>query len=149
MSERIENKELCSKCKGVCCKRAGCHLSPDDVIKLKGSITRIGLYELLKTGNYSIDWWDGFEVKKDNFHGKGYYLRMRHVGANIIDPSWGGVCVLLTDNGCPLSYDNRPKSGRLLVPDKNYNCITPYSKYDSVCDWYKYWKILNELVKIF
>jgi hypothetical protein len=118
----------------------GCHLSPEDI---KVEITYKNLINLLNTGRYSIDWWEAFELNGKAVNG--YYIRARHVNKGIIDPSFGGVCALLTDNGCSLCYEDRPKGGRFLISDVMLNCKTEYEKFDSAKDWSKYWDILNKL----
>ena len=132
----FKNNDYCKKCKGTCCKRMGCHLSPEDI---NGDITYDKLKRLLDTGNYSIDWWEGEESL--------YYIRMRNKNANIIDPSWGGECVLLTENGCSLNFENRSKGGRMLLARINEfeKCKDYYSKEDCVHDWQQYSNILKKL----
>jgi len=110
--------EFCNECKGHCCKSMGCHFSPNDFKELT--------FEALKTeiekGFISIDAWDGNPLT-DDIGGRTYYLRMRNKyysdkKYNIVDFSWGGKCILLTENGCPLEFNNRPKGGRSLKPEK-------------------------------
>lgn len=55
-----ENKELCAKCGGKCCKRMGCELFPEDVEKHYGPITEETIFKLLESGNWAVDWYDGF-----------------------------------------------------------------------------------------
>lgn len=134
----FQNKHVCSKCKGVCCTHMGCHYSPDD-FKNKG-------FEALKReidkGYISIDWWENFELNGQKR--KGYYLRIRNLNANVVDPSWGGTCMLLTKDGCPLEFKDRPKGARALIPSKN-RCCTLYTKYDAAVDWSKHIDVLDRL----
>ncbi len=140
----MENKEICSICEGTCCKRMGCHFSPNDFKDLSFE----GLKNEIDKGYISIDWWEGnpFCDTRDISHA--YFLRIKNVGGNIIDPSWGGRCCLLTDTGCPLSYNERPKGGRELIPKKTIDgdCLITYSKIDCAIEWYKYNDILDKLV---
>ncbi len=48
--EKIENKELCSKCGGRCCKKSDCDYAPKDFKSLGIN----DLYEKLEEGNISI-----------------------------------------------------------------------------------------------
>ena len=57
---------------------------------------------------------------------------------------WGGVCILLTEDGCPLSFEERPKGARLLIPSAN-KCKSLYTKEDCCIDWIKYHDILEDL----
>jgi Fe-S-cluster containining protein len=136
-----ENKLICTSCGGKCCKSMGCHYAPSDFTE----ITFETLNNLLAEGYTSIDWWEG-----DVFGGDRectYFLRVRNVNANIVDPSWGGRCILLTDKGCKLSYQDRPKGGRSLIPNSSGDCIVTYSKEECCQEWYDYQDILDRLVE--
>ena len=147
----MENKEICRVCRGLCCKSCGCHFSPDDFKE----ITFESLKKEIDKGNISIDWWDGspfvdndIGVSLDGIE-KAYYLRMRNEHSPIVDPSWGGQCILLTDTGCPLSYEERPKGARELIPIEEGHCYSNYTKKQACKDWYKYDDILRRLVEIY
>ena len=133
----MENKEICSKCKGKCCKTMGCHYSPKDFEEISFEY----LMSQIDKGYISIDWWEGnpFEDNR-NIH-RAFFLRVRNVESPIVDPSWGGRCSLLTETGCSLTYNERPTGGRLLIPGEK-NCVTKYTKEDCVKEWYKYNDIL-------
>ena len=127
----------CEKCKGACCKHMACHFAPSDFTDLS--------YDALKAeierGFISIDWWEDDRPE--------YFLRMRHVDAPIVDPSWGGRCMLLTDSGCPLPFEQRPLGARALKPVQGGNCEVFYSKEDCKNDWMPYHEILSDLVVYF
>ena len=79
---------------------------------------------------------------------------MRNKNAPVVDPSFGGECVALTENGCKLSHDERPKGGRVLIPDLDIqedgfkiNCHSDWSKKESAIEWYTYRDILIKLMK--
>ncbi len=129
--------KLCAKCGGKCCKKMGCHYSPRDFEDL----TFDGLRVAIEKGNISIDWWEQASVKE-------YYLRARHIDAPIVDPSWGGVCINLTDTGCSLSWEERPLGGRSLKPGKRV-CTGDYSKEDCKNEWKEYSDVLEQLVEFF
>ena len=139
---KYENKELCKKCGGECCKTMGCHLSPEDI---KEKITFEALEKMIETGIYSIDWWEGYETP-DGQEVNGYFLRMRNVHSNIVDPSWGGRCIMLAEDGCELKYEDRPRGGRLLIPNEEGGCVSQYNKKQCADDWFKYYDILSDLV---
>jgi hypothetical protein len=105
------------------------------------------LKNIIDKGYISIDWWEG-DVFGNN-RGCTYYLRVRNKDADIVDASWGGECILLTNNGCSLSFNERPKGGRGLIPKEDFNCEVTYSKKDSCRDWYPYQDILTKLVDIY
>lgn len=141
----MEKLKICKKCKGVCCKTVGCHYSPEDFKDLSFE----GLKSEIDKGFISIDWWEGNPFDDDRTIMKAYYLRSRNVDSTVIDASWGGVCSLLTEKGCSLSYKDRPKGGRLLIPKGNKVCIPKYTKQQSAMDWYKYNDILAQLVEYY
>jgi len=142
LQDNNENIELCAKCKGYCCKSLGCHFSPRDF----EDISFETLKKIIKKGHISIDWWDGdvFDKNRD----RTLYLRIRNKNASIVDPSWGGECMLLTEHGCSLSFNERPMGGRGLIPGVN-ECIVKYSKEDCCKEWYEYQNLLEKLVKVF
>ena len=153
----MENKKLCSICRGQCCKHGGCELSPSD---FKEGVTYETIKARIERGLISIDWWEGnvFEDIEDSPYrseniNRCLFLRMRHKGASVVDPSFGGECVALTEKGCSLPYDERPKGGRELIPDieikKDYlklNCHSDWSKKDSAIEWFEYREILHRLL---
>lgn len=142
--EKYENTEICKNCAGKCCKSMGCHMSPEDI---KGEITYDNLKGLIDAGNISIDWWYGNPLDdNDDCRDKAFYLRMRNKKAPIVDESWGGECILLTENGCSLEYNDRPKGARLLIPKENNCCEDNYPKKQSAIDWIPYRDILSKLV---
>lgn len=138
----MENLELCSKCKGKCCKAMGCHFSPDDFEDLSYE----GLKKEIDKGYISIDWWEGNPFDPDNRREipRAFFLRIRNRNSDVVNASWGGICSLLTDKGCILSYNERPKGGRSLIPAVP-ECRITYTKDQCARDWYKYNDILIKL----
>jgi len=144
-----ENKELCAKCGGKCCKTYAGAYHPDDFnheltdawlqdLLKKGNpddfnreLTDAWLQDLLKKGNHaypdgkailvSIDWVEGV---KDGPDGRGYFLRPRHVDGDIVDPSWGANCYHLTETGCDLSFDERPWRCKVKEPSECFTWFT-------------------------
>lgn len=139
MSENIKTyppSELCAACGGKCCQRMGCSYSPQDFKDLSYD----GLKREIEKGRISIDWWEG-ETKE-------FYLRARHVDAPIVDASWGGVCINLTETGCSLSWEERPLAGRALKPGRD-KCVGEYGKEESKNEWKPYSETLKKLVENF
>lgn len=148
-----ENKELCSKCGGRCCKTYAGAYYPED---FNHELTDAWLQDLLE-GNQtypngdpilvSIDWVDGV---KDAPDGRGYFLRPRHVDINgvggIVDPSWGAECYHLTETGCELTFDERPYRCRLKDPSECFKWRNGLSeKHESMEPWKPHWKKLHQL----
>lgn len=87
------NKDLCSKCKGSCCKVSGCMYMPSDFKKMKYITIK---KELLK-GNISID---AFPVKNLSFNKDAWtlilFLRARNKDKDVVDLfTSGGPCKML------------------------------------------------------
>ena len=134
-----ENIEVCKKCGGRCCKSYAGAYHPND---FGDNITYELLESAMETNNIAIDW---YELDDG---GMGLYLRPRHVDGGKIDPSWEGQCVNLTDNGCKLSFDERPYGCKSLVPNISNACVEgTVSKLNAYEIWKPYQDILNKLYK--
>lgn len=137
------NPELCAKCGGKCCKRCGCHFSPDDFKEISFE----ALKKEIEKGYISIDYVDG-EIILSNFGV--YILRIRNQGAPIVDIGYERTpCILLTDKGCKLDYEHRPSGGRLLIPETEMECYTSYGITKCCFEWKPHQKILNHLLEYF
>jgi Fe-S-cluster containining protein len=142
-NENNEDKETCTKCGGECCKRYPGIIAPDDL----GATTRDILSkcrELLRTGGYQVDWWEG----DPNI----YFVRpkiMDHRSGSVFSPSWGGSCYFLAYNGCTLLFEDRPLGCRVLVPNKETpgrGCVNPKefaTKWEFAVLWKPYSKQLK------
>ena len=133
-----ENPEVCSKCGGKCCKNYAGAYHPNDFDELK---TIEDFERILIDGKISIDWYE-YEGTIDS---QGYFLRPRHVGGDVIDPSYGERCIHLTDTGCELSFDERPYFCRKLEPRESTECGEADSKRGYAEAWSKYCDILSKL----
>ena len=79
----LENKEICAKCGGKCCKKSGCDYFVSDF----DEINKNKLLEILATGNVSIT--SALKIKMLT-NGQKYivpflYLRARNKGRDVID----------------------------------------------------------------
>ena len=136
-----DNHSLCAKCGGLCCKNfPGCVMPSKDNPEQQAR-------ELLATGNYTVDWWEGDprkeyscpctccpdEMKCDSeecnawrsgYLDRAYYIRPRMQNEQgTLNRGWGGSpCVFLTESGCKLSSDQRPDECQLLEPREG-DCI--------------------------
>lgn len=117
-----ENKEICSKCGGSCCKTfPGCYY-PED-FGLPGDFSKLDA--VLESDRVAIDWWEGDPREdKDEFE-RVYFIRpaIKHARGSLYDQSVG-ECVFLTKTGCELSGDERPTVCRNLEPKEEKPCIT-------------------------
>ena len=142
-----ENIEVCKRCGGGCCKAMGCHISPFD-LKTISIESIISLIE--ESGCISIDWWEGDPVNKVQDGSRVYYLRIKNSNSEVVDPSFGGKCSILTDTGCPIPFEYRPKGARDLIPcDGEQECYVVYSKEQCAIDWYDYQDIMEKVYKCF
>ena len=136
---------ICKKCGGRCCQGLGCHIWPHDLLFIsKDSIRNL----IDESQCISIDWWDGNPETGVNGGEKSFFLRIKNKNSFVVDPSFGGICSILTDSGCPLNFSYRPKGARELIPvpgDKD--CHVGYSKQECAVDWLPYNDILRELCK--
>ena len=135
--------ETCKNCGGACCKRIPCAYSPDDFEEMSYEY----LSQRLKKGDLSIDLIDREQVFKDT---DCYYIRPRIVGNPVIDARYSAVrgpCIHLTEEGCDLSYEERPTGGRLLIPEpkKGVPCHADYPI--DIC--WKEWLPFKELLAMF
>ena len=134
---------ICKECGGKCCHSLGCHISPHDLL----SISKESIRNLIDESQcISIDWWDGNPITGVNDGEKSFFLRIKNKNSFVVDPSFGGICSILTDSGCPLNFAYRPKGARELIPvpgDKD--CNVGYSKQECAADWLPYNDILREL----
>lgn len=145
--EQDTNPELCSKCGGQCCKKCGCHFSPDDFSEISFEF----LKKELEKGYISIDYVHRNMCISCN---GGYILRMRNINAPIVDTGLKrSPCILLTENGCKLDYFHRPSGAKLLIPseDKNhvFTCESKYSIEQCCIEWIPYQNILFKLADFF
>lgn len=114
------DEELCAACQGACCKYYAGSALPDDF----ESISVSALTELLSSGKWALDAWDGDPREGMSIYDEAYFIRPAHTNAigKVIDISSGGVCVFLTPTGCELPSDKRPAGCRMLKPGKD-RCV--------------------------
>ena len=130
----------CAICKGKCCKERGCALSPIDLEKRLQNITKESLLEYLQSSDckFAIDM---TQTREGTF----YYLRMRTKCYTFIGLEGFGECICLSDEGCILSFDDRPVGGKCLKSSPDFHCKQEYTAQDMQNEWLKYQNILNEI----
>lgn len=139
-----ENSHICSECGGRCCNNLGCHISPNDLKE----ITKESIISLIdESGCISIDYWEGNPETEEYDGNRCYYLRIKNENAKVIDAAFvQNSCSILTDKGCPLSFEYRPKGARDLIPAYgNIDCKDTYSKQQCCIDWMKHQSVMNEV----
>lgn len=140
-----ENKDLCSKCGGRCCKKSGCDYFVSDF----KSIDKNTILKILETGNVSIVSAFKFEILTN---GKEVvvpilYLRARNEDRGIIDLfSMKKRCSMLTSTGCSYNLEQRPGGGVNLIPNEK-DCKPLNNPLDELKKWYPYQNLLAKMVK--
>ena len=70
---------------------------------------------------------------------------MRHKCYTFIGIDAMGECISLSDNGCMLSYEERPTGGRMLKSSPTLSCEQTYTGEMMKKDWEPYQDILKEI----
>ncbi len=165
--------EICKECKGNCCKSTGCSLSPEDMIRrIRAQQEMAGAEgmqytnieemkaEKMKTEEIASEkglaieeienWLINSNCALDSFGypgGRLLYVRMRHKCFTFIGVDAMGECAALTDTGCRLSYEDRPKGGRMLIASEDHHCTQKYTREMMVEDWMPYQEQLKQIWK--
>lgn len=143
-----ENKEICSKCGGRCCKKSGCDYFISDFEKMETKY----LEDFLNEGYASIVATLSLEQLSN---GKKVItpiliLRARNTNRDIIDlVSMKTRCMSLTDNGCSFDIEKRPSGGSTLIPRENLKCENSVDRLTELKKYLPYQKTLQRLVKKF
>lgn len=138
--ERREGYAQCVGC-GKCCKNAPGKFVPADFGK---DVKR--MEKAIRDGIAQIDYW---EPDRQSGMKKVYYIRASAEetrGLEVVDALWGGPCAHHSDtNGCALSYDDRPKNCRDVVPNwDGSECMSlseDRSKELMAWDYVKEWRL--------
>jgi hypothetical protein len=155
---------LCAACKEPCCKEPCCKAmagaaSPSDFGRTPFEVTA-GLNRALESGDWAIDWWEGdarpgYTWDDADHRSVTYFIRPRHQGKPIVEPTWGGTCVFLGRDGCKLPFTSlngsprRPANCRnLIVKTTEGGSCTPdilAHKQASAVRWGSYQSLLGDL----
>jgi Fe-S-cluster containining protein len=144
----FENNDLCSACKGQCCKHIPGATHPSDWKSQRA------LASALMAMSYSIDAWEN--TRYEDIHlDKVYYVRpavvCRSHEVGVYDLSWGGPCVFLEDTGCRLQLPQRPLQCRMLEPRSGFygrgtgHCWGHVSRRQTVLAWLPYQRVLQNV----
>ncbi len=105
---------------------------------------------MVKDG-YQFDYWEGnITGKPEHDEITAYYLRpqtKKSVG-KMVDASWGGECVFLSESGCTKTFEQRPTQCRALKPEENGSCsyTKKYSKIEVIKAWLPYNDVIVKLI---
>lgn len=113
-------------------------------------ITVESLSQMIKDG-YQFDYWEGnLTGKPEHENITAYFLRpqTKKSAGKVVDASWGGECVFLTETGCSKPFEERPTQCRALKPAEDGNCTyeKKYTKAEMIKDWLPYNEIINKVI---
>jgi len=140
-----ENKEICAKCGGKCCKSGGCQYAPEDFESLKFDY----LLAKLQEGYISIvSVLDFQEINGKLIAIPFLYVKARNSGRPIIDLlSMRTACSALTENGCRYDFEHRPSGGVNLIPGENGTCYREKDPLEFINMWQPQQQVLRKLTK--
>jgi len=141
-----ENKDICKKCGGKCCKKCGCDYSIENFDNLKID----NLQKILEQGDISIVSYQKFQYVRGRLINEPFlYLRARNKNRPIVDLlSLKTTCASLTENGCKFSLEERPKGGVNLIPGENgTRCYHVKDAMSIIEGWRNHQKTLINLIK--
>lgn len=143
---KVEDKNICAKCGGFCCKKCGCDYFVSDFDNLKLDY----LLNVLSDGKISVV--SSLDFKKTQ-NGKliclpVLSLRARNENREVIDLlSFKTRCSQLGNNGCLYDLDNRPSGGATLIPGLNMACHSDVNRLEELNKWLPYQNVLGKIVK--
>jgi hypothetical protein len=111
----------------------------------------IKVHDLLLTGRWAIDWWEGDPEIESHWDGvPAYYLRpaTKRMQGYWADASYGGDCTFHAATGCELSEVERPTDCKTLIPHET-NCHQPesWSKFSGIMAWYPFRSVLRAMLQ--
>lgn len=143
--EKLENKEICRKCKGKCCKLGSCEWFVSDFKSL--SIKAIDT--ILQEGRTSIVALPYIRTQNGKIKCTPIlYLRVRNTDRGYVDLlSFATPCASLTEDGCYFDFEHRPSGGKHLIPQEDHDCRPDYKLSEKINDWLPYQNALRKLVR--
>lgn len=142
----LENREICAKCGGRCCKISGCMYFVTDFESMKLDY----LESVLDTGRISIKAELSFERLSNGkiIVSPILYLVSRNINRDVIDlVSFTNTCASLEKDGCYFSFKDRPSGGVQHVPRENLECYSTFKAHDEIEKFLPYQKVLQRIVK--
>lgn len=144
--EKFEDKSICAKCGGYCCKKCGCDYFVSDFESMKIDY----IMNVLNEGRTSIVAFLNFRrLSNDKLICEPILaLRARNINRDVIDLlSFKTTCASLEEDGCHFDLENRPSGGAALIPGENMTCHNSVNLLDELLKWVPYQKVLGKIVK--
>ncbi len=160
MDKGYESRKICKDCGGACCKNSGCSLAPEDMLREMAEWRNEENSGKIPDGGKDVrqpaemaaadleKWLQRSDCAIDSFTGAAglcYYIRMRHKCFTFIGVDAMGECIALTDQGCSLPYERRPRGGRFLEGRADRHCEQHYTREQMEADWGPYQPLLKEI----
>lgn len=155
-NKKNENVHICRECGGSCCKNVPCHYAPDDFKDLsyramKRLMKKKKYISVVRFSKRIVEMTFDYNVGETFKHF--YILRIRTsatgIAARAAEIYDGDLCMMLTETGCKLCYEERPKGARMLIPKWEKCCEQLYNMEDCVHDWIPHQKLLSKLYNYF
>ena len=146
----FQRPDLCGSCKDRCCDLLPGETYPVDWGAPDQAIMKERLLVALGSGEWAFDYWEG-DVRKGQTT-TSYYVRpaIKDKKGKLIDPAWGGTCILLGEQGCKLAHDDRPTACRSLEPRKgnSHTCKSHTGgKKEAASLWLDYKDLLANIIE--
>lgn len=142
-----EHKTVCARCGGQCCRTRPGIESPERFMALPDPSAALATLLLqrkwgLET-HYGVPYTPGVTAPDPDRIIK--YPRPMTVGEqdpDNKDHSHPDDCIYLTPTGCELSFEDRPRMCRELIPDSAFECETPWGRREAALAWLPYQDII-------
>ncbi|GAB4302961.1 MAG: hypothetical protein Fur0034_18310 [Desulfuromonadia bacterium] len=147
LTEFNEDPGLCRVCGGECCRTLPGFDAPDRFLASgdpAGMLARI-----LGSGEWVLS---PHPWRMED----GQWVTIRYprpatrqeFSAGTIDAIGPGVCHFLTDQGCRLTFSDRPTLCRLLTPSPSGECSSPWTKRDAAIAWLPHQDLVERVLAI-
>ena len=144
-----ENPILCAECGGKCCKKYPGTLLPLDV---PGGPTEESILALVRTGKYCLDA-NCVYTEEDIEHAilnvrprvKGFLDSEVHIIFDHLYRNRNLECCFLEENGCSLSFDERPGVCKNLIPVKGEEC--EMGRINILSSWREHQEMMHRVMR--
>lgn len=142
-----EDREICARCGGDCCRTLPGYDSPD---RMRASPDPLRyLVELLSSGEWVLSphpWRiDGDEWVTVHYPRP---ATREEADAGSVVALGTGTCIFLTDEGCRLPFAERPTLCRALEPHPSMECSSPWGKRDAAIAWLPHRDLTGEALRL-
>jgi hypothetical protein len=148
VSTSNENRSICARCGGACCKTQPGIDHPAPYLATADPAGTLAAR--LGTGTWVLSLHPWRDSTSDSWEAL-YYPRPATVTEqatrSILAQSDDAPCALLTADGCALPFAERPYLCQVLAPDPAFACSAPWSKRDAALAWRDQQMIVHAAVR--